>query len=155
MARSWKERLKPSAPARVHLLLAGLMWSTVGAALLALGVVWTVQVRTPWNLPLLVAAIAGGLLKARFVLAPVARRTASRIEVRGDGRCVGGFLSPQSWAMVAAMMLLGRLLRGGALSVGVLGAMYVVVGTALVIGSRGLWVAWWGHTQGQSTDRPR
>ena len=153
--RSWIDRLKPAAPARVHLLLAALMWSTVGAVLLVLGVLWTPPIRTPLTLLVLVAAAAGGSLKARYALAPVARRTAMRIESRGDGRCLGGFLSPQSWAMVAGMILLGRLLRGGVLSARVVGLVYVLVGTALVVASRVLWVAWRRCARDQSTDSPR
>jgi hypothetical protein len=145
VASSWIDRHKPSAPARVHLLLAALMWSTVGGALLVLGGLWTVQLWTALTPLLLAAAAVGGCLKARFVLAPVARRTVERIEVRGDGRCVGGFLSPQSWAMVAGMMVIGRLLRGEVLSARVTGPVYVLVGTALVVASGELWAAWRRH----------
>ncbi len=148
MAGSWTDRLKPAAPARVHLLLAALMWSTVGGVLLVLGSVWTLQVRTPLTVLLLVVAGAGGLLKARFVLEPVAGHTVERIEARGDGRCVGGFLSPRSWAMVAAMMVIGRFLRGGVFSIHVVGLVYVLVGTALVVASRVLWAAWRRHPVG-------
>jgi hypothetical protein len=132
----------------MHLLLAALMWSTVGGVLLVLGAVWTLQVRTPLTMLLLVAAGAGGWLKARFVLEPAARHTVERIEARGDGRCVGGFLSPRSWAMVAAMMVIGRFLRGGVLSSHVVGLLYVLVGTALVVASRVLWAAWRRHPGG-------
>jgi len=142
MTRAWFESLKPAASARVHLLLAALMWSTVGGVLLVLGVLWALDVRTPLTVLLLVACGAGGFLKAHYVLEPVARRTVERIEVRGDGRCVGGFLSPQSWAMVVAMMVIGRLLRGGVLSSHLVGLLYVLVGTALVLASRVLWGAW-------------
>jgi hypothetical protein len=155
MTRAWFESLKPAASARVHLLLAALMWSTVGGVLLVLGVLWALHVRTPLTVLLLVACGAGGFLKAHYVLEPVARRTVERIEVRGDGRCVGGFLSPQSWAMVAAMMLIGRLLRGGALSARVIGLVYVLVGTALLVAVRVLWAAWRRHPAGYSTDNPR
>jgi hypothetical protein len=148
MTGPWFENLKPAAPARVHLLLAALMWSTVGGVLLVLGAVWTLQVRTPLTMLLLAVAGTGGWLKARFVLEPVARRTVQRIETRGDGRCVGGFLSPQSWAMVAGMMVLGRLLRGGVLSSRVVGLVYVLVGTALMVASRVLWAAWRRHPVG-------
>ena len=142
MTGSWIERVKPGAPARVHLLLAALMWSTVGGALLVQGGLWALRVHTPLTVVLLVVAGAGGCLKARYVLEPAARRTVERIEARGDGRCVGGFLSPQSWAMVVAMMVIGRLLRGGVLSSHLVGLLYVLVGTALVLASRVLWGAW-------------
>jgi hypothetical protein len=156
--RSWIETLKPAAPARVHLLLAALMWLTVGGMLLALGAVWALQVRTTMTACLLAVAAAAGWLKALLALEPVARRTIDRIESRGDGRCIGGFLSIQSWTMVAIMIGAGRLLRGSVLSSYIVGLVYVLVGTALLVASRVLWRAWIGarlRNGGQSTDSPR
>jgi hypothetical protein len=155
---SWVERFKPAAPARAHMLFAALMWLTVGGLLLALGVLWTLQVRTPMTPWLLAAAAAAGWIKARFALEPVARRTVDRIESRGDGRCIGGFFSIQSWTMVVIMIGAGRLLRGSVLSSHAVGLVYVFVGTALLIASRVLWGAWIGarlQTGGQPTDSPR
>jgi hypothetical protein len=158
VTRPWIERFKPAARARNHLLLAALMWLTVGALLLALGAIWALQVRTTMTTWLLAAAAAAGWLKARLALEPVARRTIDRIESRGDGRCIGGFLSIQSWTMVVIMIGAGRLVRGSVLSSHVVGLVYVLVGTALLVASRVLWGAWIGareQTGGQSTDSPR
>ena len=61
---------------------------------------------------------------------------------RGDGRCVGGFLSLRSWALVAVMVVAGRLLRGSHVARGILGAIYLAVGIALFLSSRVAWRAW-------------
>ena len=37
---SWVERYKPAAAVRAHLVLAGLMWTVVGAALVGFGSRW-------------------------------------------------------------------------------------------------------------------
>lgn len=139
MTKPWIEIFKPSAPAWVHLLLAALMWSTVGVVLVAVGALWAHQVRTaltPW---LLAAAAAGGVLKARLVLDRAGRRIAERIRARGDGRCVGGFLSGRTWALVAVMAAAGRLLRSGVMARHVVGLLYVLVGSALLVASRVVW----------------
>ena len=142
MTRPWVDRLKPAAPAKTHLLLAAVMWSAVGSTLCVVGAVWAIKVRTPATLWLLAIAAAAGWIKARFALEPAAVRIIGRIRARGDGRCLGGFLSPGTWVLVAVMAVGGRLLRGGVLSSHLVGLVYVVVGVALLVASRLMWRAW-------------
>ena len=140
------EAYKPAASARTHLLLAAAMWTAVGAVLVLFGVRWALngQIPLPWLL-LAVAVVAGGL-KARFVLRHAAERMIERIRTRGDGRCLGGFLSIRSWAFVALMAGAGRLLRGELLPRAVVGLIYVAVGTGLVLAGHRLWSAWYQHS---------
>lgn len=150
--RPWTERLKPSAPARRHLLLAAAMWSAVGSALATVGTVWTVRAphpMSPWLLPI---AVAFGLLKARLILDRAGRRIVERIEARGDGRCLGGFLSLQSWALVVVMVVGGRLLRAGGVDLHLVGLLYVLVGTGLLVASRIPWRAWATSRREAATD---
>jgi len=137
-APAW-ERWKPAAPARVHLLAAALLWTGVGVGLGTAGAVWTFGAAGAWGWALVPAALVVGLLKARVALEPTARRSAARIRARGDGRCLGGFLSWRTWLFVAAMMALGAGLRRSPLPRGVLGFVYVAVGAALLWGSRVFW----------------
>ncbi len=142
MTVGWLESHKPAAPVHVHLLSAGLMWSAVGAVLVAVGGRWlwlSGAGAAPW---LAALALALGALKAHLVLDRTARRTVDRIRERGDGRCLGGFLSVRSWALVAMMAGLGRLLRGSHLARYLLGFLYLAVGTALLLSSRVAWRAW-------------
>jgi hypothetical protein len=141
------EAYKPAASARTHLLLAAAMWTVVGAVLVLLGVKWTLNGKMPLRWLLLAAAVVAGGLKARFVLRRAADRMIERIETRGDGRCIGGFLSIRSWAFVALMAGAGRLLRGELLPRAVVGLIYVAVGTALLLAGRRLWHAWHHHHQ--------
>ena len=142
MTRPWIDRVKPAAPAKTHLLLAAAMWSAVGGTLCAVGALWAIDVRTPATMWLLAIAAAVGWLKARLALEPAARRIVGRIRARGDGRCLGGFLSVPTWLLVAVMAVGGRLLRGGVLSSHLVGLLYVVVGVALLVASRLMWRAW-------------
>lgn len=138
-------KYKPAASARTHLLLAALMWTTVGSVLLAFGVLWVLRAEVPYAWVLIALAIGAGWCKAHFVLARTARRMIERIRTRGDGYCLGGFLSLYSWAFVLAMILLGRLLRGGLVPRTAVGLLYAAVGSALLLASRHLWRAWYGQ----------
>jgi len=143
------ERWKPRAAGRTQLLLAGALWTIVGAMLLGFGARWTLEAFGPRSgLPATVLAIAVGLLKGRFVLDRTARRITDRIAARGDGRCAGGFLSWRSWLLVALMSGAGRLLRGGLLSHTVVGPIYAAIGTGLLFSSRTAWTRW------RATGRP-
>ncbi|MGB2986178.1 MAG: hypothetical protein WBE26_09875 [Phycisphaerae bacterium] len=136
---------KPATSARLHLLLAATMWTVVGIVLLFFGCRWVLARQTHYALLLLAAAVVAGLLKARFVLERTAGHMVERIRTRGDGRCLGGFLSVRSWAFVALMVTAGHLLRGGLLPRTAIGLIYVTVGTALLLGARRLWSAWYNH----------
>ena len=103
---------------------------------------------------LVLAAAVLGSAKARFVLRRSARRIIDRIRARGDGRCLGGFLSPATWAFVLAMVLLGRLLRAGWLPRTVVGFVYVAVGVALLLASGYIWQAWSERTGPSETQSP-
>ena len=136
----WVESHKPAAAAHVHLLLAGLMWTVVGTALAGVGARWLW--RSPsWTAPLLVISVVIGAIKARFILDRAARTIVERIRSRGDGRCVGGFMSARSWALVVVMMAAGRLLRGSDVTRALVGVLYLAVGTGLLLSSRIAWLA--------------
>jgi hypothetical protein len=137
------ERWKPRAAGRTQLLLAAALWSCVGTALLLAGARWSLRAAgAPGGFLLVALGAAAGLLKGRFVLDRAALRIADRIASRGDGRCVGGFLSARSWLLVALMSGAGRLLRGGLLPLPVAGTLYVAIGTGLLFSSRIAWLRW-------------
>jgi hypothetical protein len=124
-----------------HLMLAWLMWVVVGAGLAGFGARWLLQaapVLAPW---IALAAVAIGVLKSRLVLDGVARKVVDRIRARGDGRCLGGFLSWRTWGLVVLMMAAGRVLRG-TFARGIVGPLYIVVGCALILSSRNSLRAW-------------
>ncbi len=138
---SWMERLKPAGDVRTHLVLAGTMWTVVGATLTLFGGrwLWHASPRAAWWLAAL--ALVVGVLKSRFVLDTAAGRIVSRIRLRGDGRCLGGVLSPGSWGLVFLMAAAGRVLRSfPGIRVWV-GFVYIAVGCALLVSSRIAWSA--------------
>lgn len=141
--RHFLDRWKPRVAGRTQLLLAGALWSAVGALLLVFGARWTLgALGGPTGFLVLVFGIGAGLLKGRFVLDRAARRITERIADRDDGRCAGGFLSWQSWLLVALMSGAGRLLRAGLLPPAVFGPFYAAIGAGLLFSSRLAWRRW-------------
>jgi hypothetical protein len=143
---TWTESLKPRASSRIQILLAALMWTVVGGALLFFGARWiTGAGPTLPGLGLVLAGIVIGVAKSKLVLDRTARKIVFRIGERGEGRCVGGFLSLRSWLLVLGMIALGRFLRQGLLSATAAGLLYTAVGTGLLFSSRLAWRTWLGR----------
>ncbi len=133
---------KPAATARTHVLVAALLWTVVGALLLTFGIKWAWHAAGPHTLLLLAAAIGAGAAKAHFVLRKAARRIVARIRERGDGCCLGGFVSWKTYLLIAVMATTGRLLRGGLLPKPIVGLVYAGIGAALLLAAWTLWTAW-------------
>jgi hypothetical protein len=136
------QAFKPTANARTQALVAALMWTVVGAVLAALGVHWMLAWGAPHAGLLVALAVVIGVLKARFVLRRTAGRIVERIRARGDGHCIGGFISWPTWGFVVLMMGLGYLLRHGHLPHAVVAFIYVAVGVALLVAATNIWQAW-------------
>ena len=147
MLTSWAESHKPAAMVSTQLMLAWLMWAAVGSALAVVGARWVWSAMPTAASWIAAAAVVFGSIKSLLVLDRVAGRVVHRISTRGDGRCLGGFLSIRTWALVALMIALGRLLRGS-LATWIVGALYIAVGTALCLSSRVSWRAWRASRQG-------
>ena len=140
--RSWLETYKLVASSRMQLLLAGTMWSCVGAGLFSVGTYWLLKNGETKGFILLIIAAALGLGKALLVLDRTTLRNITRVKARGEDRCFGGFLSPRVWILVIGMMLLGRILRTVGLPKPILGLIYGAVGIGLLFSSRLIWRAW-------------
>ena len=139
--RAFLERWKPRATARAQLRAAALLWTVVGLALGAAGVRWCLSAPSWWKELLVGAGVLLGLLKGLRFITPVAHRNIARLIERGDGHCIGGFLSWRSWLFVLAMMTLGIVLRRSPTPRPALGVVYTAIGLALLTGSFPLWRA--------------
>ncbi|MCJ7582244.1 MAG: hypothetical protein MUP98_17155 [Candidatus Aminicenantes bacterium] len=140
--KSWIERWKPAARVRTHLFAAAALWTAVGLGLAGIGFVWCFSSAFPWSVILSSAGIAAGLAKGRFIIWKMADWNSKRIIARGDGRCLGGFLSVKTWLLVIVMMTSGIILRHSSVPHPILGLIYSAVGTALLVGSLRIWKAY-------------
>lgn len=133
----------PRASTRVQLVSAALMWA-IGAAILITRGATYLQDRY-WHSWALAAALVLGVLKSRYLLDSVARKAIARIRARGRASYFG-FFSWRSWLLIAVMMGGGMILRRivvspGVIGAGIMGALYIGIGTALLIADRIFWTA--------------
>ena len=145
----WVEMFKPAASRRTHLLLAAVMWTVVGSLLIYFGSQWVLRTSPAYAHLQIAVAAAVGAVKSRFVLDRSARRIIERIRARGDGRCLGGFVSLKTWVLIALMVSVGRWLRGGLLSRHIVGLLYAAIGVALLVSARNFWRAWYRQRMGE------
>ncbi|OIP36301.1 MAG: hypothetical protein AUK47_15290 [Deltaproteobacteria bacterium CG2_30_63_29] len=137
------DRVVPSAGIRVQLICAAMMW-LIGASILLVRGVGYVHDRH-WHAWALGTGLVIGVLKSRFVLDKFARKSIRRIRERGRGMFLG-FFSLRTWGMIAVMMSAGILLRTlfvhpGQIGAGIIGAIYIGIGSALLIADRVFWTA--------------
>lgn len=119
------------------------MW-LVGASILLIRGVGYIQGRY-WHAWILALGLALGVVKARLLLDRVATKAVLRIQGRAD-KSVIGFFSAKSWILIAVMMGSGITLRHlvvnpDQIGAGIMGAIYVGVGTALLLADRVFWRA--------------
>jgi len=120
--------------------LAGVLWTLPGIGLATAGCWWLFGHA---NGVVLVALLAGALLlgfgKGMFLRRKPAGRVLSRIAELGDGRRPGAFLGWKGLLLLGLMMMAGRLLRQSAIPREYLGALYLGIGTALLLASLRFW----------------
>lgn len=126
------------------------MWTLVGSMLLSYGLTWILRRYGAVGLVYALPCFALGLAKSVFVLDRVAFGAVGRVATRSPDRCAAGFFSTRSWLLVLGMMAAGQLLRASPLPRSVLGFLYVVVGTGLLLSSRHIWARWWECRDGRA-----
>jgi hypothetical protein len=135
---------KPGASCKTHLFAGAVVWSAVGIMLAWRGG-WHLLRIDDFSWWWLFVACLVGTFKGQMVFVRSASRSVERILSRGDGKCLGGFISLKNWGLIVAMILLGKLLRATPLHRGIVWSVYVAVGFALVVSSRVFWKAWIGY----------
>lgn len=138
-----KSGFVPRASVRTQLLAAATLWAIGSGILLVRGFGYVSD--RYWHAWVLGAALIIGVVKARYMLDKVAAKAVERIHRRGRA-CFFGFFSVRSWALVALMMGGGIAIRNavvapGVIGQGILGALYLGIGTALFLADRVFWHA--------------
>lgn len=133
----------PKAPVRIQLVAAALMWLVGASILLFRGAAYLRG--DQWFAWALAAGLVLGVVKSRLLLDGVARKAVARIYDRGRASFLG-FFSARSWLLIGIMMGGGITLRRifvhpGAIGAGILGAVYIGIGGALLVADRVFWRA--------------
>jgi hypothetical protein len=134
--------LKPSSSRSTRLLLASLVWSSVGVGLLVTGLRWLLTAPGSWVWLGLVVALLIGAAKGFWILSRRATVNAKRIVAAGEARCLGGAFSWGSWLLALGMIGGGFGLRHSPLPRPWLGLIYTAVGVALLGASAVSWSYW-------------
>jgi hypothetical protein len=144
-ATSAGPRWCPRAGVRVQLYSAAAMWLIGASILIVRGVIYVSD--RMWHSWALAAVLATAIAvpKSRYLLDRVAAKAVARIRARGRA-CYFGFFSWKSWLLVAFMMGGGIVLRRlvvqpGVIGAGIMGALYLGIGAALLIADRIFWLA--------------
>jgi hypothetical protein len=128
---------------QTQIVSAAAMW-LIGASILIVRGLDYIQGRS-WHAWALALGLSLGVLKSRYLLERVAAKAVERIRERGPAFFLS-FFSLRSWALVALMMGGGIWLRSlvvadDQIGAGIMGAVYVGVGTALLLADRVFWHA--------------
>lgn len=139
MIGKFLHRLKPGVPRTTHLLMAALLWTTVGTVLMIRGTLWLHEQE---GLAYILPAVLLGSLKSFFILDKSAKKSIDRILHLADGSCLGAVYSVKTWLLVVGMMTMGYLLRKSSVPAEMVGFIYITIGWALFFSSRTGWKYW-------------
>jgi hypothetical protein len=130
--RTWR---KPSVERFWLTLIAGLSWLLAGIGLCLAASTWLSVVAWPGNILAALSSFGLGVLAQFLAFVPLARKNVRRIAQLPPQVCLFAFQAWRSYLMILFMAVLGYALRHAPLSRGLLGIIYLAVGSALVLAS--------------------
>lgn len=135
--------IKPTVPKYVLMVLAGLMWSTVGVMLCSMAYYWLKGVDWLTAFPFGLFGIILSLAAYRYGFSGIARKNIDRICLLPEKGCIFAFQAWKSYLIIALMIALGIILRHSPISKQYLAIVYMTIGGALLLSSlqyyRKLW----------------
>jgi len=128
-----------------HLRHAAILWVLVGTMLSVRGMLWLYADfgTRHWLLLILPCAMLLGVIKGQYVLRRTASRSVSRIRRLPDATPYWHLYSPATYLLIGGMMAFGVACRWAGMHwyiYGAVGTLYLVVGIALLTGSRVMFV---------------
>lgn len=129
------KKWKPGVPKATLLLIAGLLWISVGLMLDILACSW-LRVET-LHKALILAGVGFvlAILIHHFGFLRVVDKNLDRILPMKGKRCIFSFISWKSYILIAVMISMGFLLRHSPLPKIYLAILYSAIGTALILSS--------------------
>ncbi len=128
-------KIKPAVNKHVLLLLAGLMWLSVGIALLYVSYTWLHTSRGYDAYVFGGIGVVIALVVHHFGFLKIVDKNLGRILPMEGTRCVFSFITWKSYILVAGMVAMGALLRHSALPKPYLSIVYIGIGLALLLSS--------------------
>jgi hypothetical protein len=127
----------PEAKRWILVLLAGIVWSGVGAALVIMALVWLYAIPQNPLIPVGIGIVAGAAIHG-FGFSRLAMVNLERIRSQSPGKekvCIFAFQNWRSYIMIAVMMAMGYGLRHSPVPKVYLISIYMAIGLALILSS--------------------
>jgi hypothetical protein len=127
----------PSVDRKVLVLLAGVIWSVVGCALIGVAILWLISSHKN-VIALITIGIISGIIIFRYGFSKVAGINLVRIYEQAPGKdkiCVFSFQNTRSYLIAAGMMLMGYALRHLPIPKVYLAPLYLAIGLGLLLSS--------------------
>jgi hypothetical protein len=133
--RSVERKYTPAVARYWLLLIAGLLWSGVGIALCLAACYWLSHCEWPQSMVTAAVGVGLGILAYRLGFSAIAQRNIRRIAQQPERVCFFAFQAWRSYLLILVMVILGITLRHSHLSRLLLAAIYLTIGTGLVLSS--------------------
>ena len=127
----------PATRRETLVLVAGIVWSLVGLALVFVAVAWLLSLPHHTVIPVL-SGVVGGYVIYRFGFSHLAHKNLVRIYAQApqkDKVCVFAFQNIRSYILIVIMMSLGFVLRHSGIPKTYLAPIYIAIGLALALSS--------------------
>ncbi len=129
------ERLNPAVSRNLLLLLAGAVWILVGIMLLSIAGTWLSFISDKSVYLIIAAGVLLALLIHHFGFLKIVDKNLERILEMEGKKCLFAFIPWKSYAIIAVMITMGRMLRSSSLPKQYLAVLYIGIGSALVLSS--------------------
>jgi hypothetical protein len=129
------EKWKPGVPKSTLLLIAGIVWISVGIILDGLSFSWLRSEDLTHAVVVSIIGFACALVIHHFGFLRIVDRNLDRILPMEGRRCVFSFMPWKSYILIIIMVLIGAFLRHSPIPKLYLAVPYIGIGTALILSS--------------------
>lgn len=130
-----RDRYKPAVDKRVLVLLAGIMWISVGTMLLSYAFAWLSAFQGTGAFMFAGIGVVMALVIHHFGFLKVVDTNLRRILPMKEKKCIFSFMTWESYIIVAVMVTMGVLFRHSSIPKPYLSILYTGIGLSLILSS--------------------
>jgi hypothetical protein len=138
-------KFNPAVPRNWLLVLAGLLWTSVGFYLCFLAYGWLNAIHDRSATLYGASGILVAFAWSRLMFGKTATKSVNRISLLPERTCLFAFTAWRGYAMITVMIATGILLRNSALPRQYLAALYIAMGGALFLSSFVFYRSYWSE----------
>lgn len=125
----------PSIKSTYLLILAGILWLSVGLMLCNFAYHWLAHYEGKYSIYIIIGGFILAILFNRFKFRKFASKNIERIKSKGLKSCFFSFISWQTYIIAVIMMTMGIMLRHSSIPKEYLSILYIGIGGAMFISS--------------------